>query len=368
MRAQSRDPNAGTLCRRRSVPNSDMSGMAQTVLGAVSPETLGPTTTHEHLLIDFVCMFRPPSVASDIHRAYQPVGLDNLGWIRYDPFRNRDNLQLVDEETAISEARLFKLAGGGTIVDVTTIGIGRDPLGLAHIARATGLNIVMGAGYYVDAVHPEGMDDKSELELEKEMAAEITVGVGDTGVRAGIIGEIGCTWPLTDNERKVVRAAARVQQETGASILIHPGRNEAAPFEILEVIAKAGGALDRVVMGHLDRTLQDVGRVIELAQSGCYLEYDLFGWETSYYTFSTVDMPNDGQRIAWIKRLADEGYAGRVVLAQDIWGKHYLTKYGGFGYGHILTNIVPRMREAGISRADVDAMIVSNPARILTFA
>ena len=198
---------------------SKMSGLAQTVLGPVEPQELGPTTTHEHLLIDFTCMFNEPVEASDRFRAHQPVTMENLGWVRYDPFRNKDNLELLDEDTAVSEALLYKGAGGMTVVDVTTIGIGRDPEALARIARLTGLNIVMGAGYYVDAVHPDDMGDRTDQDLSDEMVADLTEGVGDSAVKAGIIGELGCSWPLTENERKVLIAGARAQQATGAAIL-----------------------------------------------------------------------------------------------------------------------------------------------------
>lgn len=349
------------------MPTSELTGMAQTVLGPVEPATLGPTSTHEHLLIDFICMFTPPSEASEKHKAYQPVALENLGWVSYNPFRNHDNLLLLDIETAISEAMLFKRAGGGTIVDATTIGIGRDPKALAGIARATGLNVVMGAGYYVDAVHPEDMNDKTEADVAQEIVAEITTGVDGTGIKAGIIGEIGCSWPLTDNERKVLMGAARAQRETGAPILVHPGRNEAAPFEVLDILGEAGAAIDRVVMSHIDRTIQDEGLLLEFARRGCYLEYDLFGWETSYYPLSPIDMLSDAQRIDYVKLLVDEGYGSRVVLAHDIFSKHKLTRYGGHGYGHILENIVPRLHEKGLTEDQVDALIVENPAGILTF-
>jgi phosphotriesterase-related protein len=121
-------------------------------------------------------------------------------------------------------------------------------------------------------------------------------------------------------------------------------------------------------MGHLERTVQDVEAVIDLAATGCYLEYDLFGWEASYYPLSHVDMPNDAQRIGYVARLVDAGLATRVLIAQDICFKHRLTRYGGLGYGHILTNIVPRMREKGISDEDLHSILEANPARILAFA
>ena len=342
-----------------------LKGMVQTVLGPVSPSELGPTMTHEHLLIDFLCMFNPPPEATARARAYEPITLENLGWVRYNSYANRDNLLLGDVETAIEEASLYKRAGGGTIVDATTIGIGRDPLGLARIARATGLNVIMGAGYYVDAVHPEGMDTLAEPDIAAQIVADITQGVGDTGVRAGIIGEIGCTWPLTANERKVLRAAASAQRETGAAILIHPGRNEAAPREILDVLAESGADVGRTIMGHLDRTVAKFDTLMDLARSGCYLEWDLFGNESSYYPLSDISMPSDAQRIDVIAKMVAEGYSERVVVAHDVCTKHRLVRYGGHGYGHIVENIVPRMRQR-LSAQEVDAILVQNPARILT--
>ena len=348
--------------------NASLSGMAHTVLGPVSPDDLGPTTTHEHLLIDFKMMFRPPSEASERPKAFEPVTLQNLGWVSYDPFRSQDNLELLDEETAIDEVQRFKAAGGRTIVEATTFGIGRDPHGLVRIARATGVNIVMGAGYYVDVVHPNDMDDKSDSEIADEIVAQLTTGVDDTGVRAGIIGELGCTWPLTDNERKVLRGGARAQRETGAAILIHPGRDPAAPFEVLDVLAEAGADTRRVIIGHLDRTIADVDILLELARRGPYLEYDLFGWEVSNYSPSDMDMPNDAQRIAFIERLVQEGHADQVVIAHDMCFKSRLASYGGHGYSHILENIVPRMRARGIPEGDIDSIVVANPARVLTYA
>lgn len=344
-----------------------LSGKAQTVLGPVDPESLGPTSTHEHLLLDFTLMFSPPTELSERHKAYEPVTMENLGRVRYNPFRSYDDLQTTDEDVAVSEALYFKRAGGGSMIDTSPIGLGRDPLALARISRATGINIIMGSGYYVAAVHPPDMDDKTEDEIAREIVADITTGVSDTRLKSGIIGELGCTWPLTDNERKVLRAGALAQRETGASITVHPGRSDAAPFEILDVLEEAGADLTRVVIDHLDRTIADVDTLLRLAERDCYLEYDFFGWEISYFPLSGMDMISDAQRLDFIGRLVDEGYAQRVVVAHDMFGKHRLVKYGGHGFAHILENIVPRMRERGFGERVIDAILVSNPRRILTF-
>ena len=345
-----------------------MNGKIRTVLGDIEPVDLGMTSMHEHLFIDFTVVFQPPAEATAKARAYEPVSLNNLGRIRYDPFSSYANLLLLDQDEATEEVARFKRVGGGTIVDVTTIGIGRDPITLANVARATGANVVMGAGYYIAPSHPAGMDALTVDDLEREIVADVTAGVGNTGIKAGIIGELGCGWPLHPNERKVLVAAARAQQETGASILIHPGRDEAAPFEILDILTDAGANAERVVMGHIGRTYADVERALTLAESGCYLEYDQFGWESSYFSYGVMDFPNDAQRMDHIQRLIDEGYSDKIVIGQDICGKHHLVKYGGWGYGHIVEHILPRLRERGVAEDHIDAIYVKNPAAVLTLA
>jgi len=180
-----------------------LAGKAQTVLGPIDPADLGLTLMHEHLLSYAPHIAKEPAEASKRARYHEPVSMGNLGEIRFGGLLNLDNCQLDDVETAIDEARLFKLAGGSTIVEPTSIGIGRDPRGLARIARATGLNIVMGASYYVDETHPPArrMTERSEDEIVDEIVGDVLDGVDGTGVRAGFIGEVGCSRPLTANER-----------------------------------------------------------------------------------------------------------------------------------------------------------------------
>ena len=149
--------------------------------------------------------------------------------------------------------------------------------------------------------------------------------------------------------------------------MIHPGRHPDAPAEILGLLANAGANLSRVIMGHLDRTVFEFDSLRSIAESGCFLEWDLFGNEGSYYPLAELDMPSDAQRLDIVRGIADEGYLDRVVIGQDICTKHRLVKYGGHGYGHILQNIVPKMRRKGFSEDDIRAINVDNPANILAF-
>lgn len=346
-----------------------LAGQVQTVLGPIAPEAMGITLPHEHLLIDFEVMFVEPAAASDKARARAPVSLDNLGWVRQNFNANLDNLKLLDERVAQDEIVLFQQAGGRTVVDPTNRSLARDPLALARIARATGLNIVMGAGYYVQAAHPPDMAARSVDDLAREIVADVVDGVGETGIRSGLIGEIGCTWPWTEAEKKVVRAAVIAQRETGAPLMIHPGRHRSAPMEIARFVEKEGGDLRRTIMCHIDRTLADVPEAVDLAQTGIWLEYDLFGLETSYYPYNPVfDMPNDGGRMAHILALVQRGHAGQILMSHDIAYKHALVKYGGYGYHHLLVNVVPRLRRKGLDDKALRGLLVDNPARAFVFA
>lgn len=349
--------------------STDLRGKIQTVLGAISPEALGITLPHEHLISDFRMWCREPEEASERGMVNHPVTVDILWWLRYHPFQNRDDFLYTDEETAIDEVLIYKSVGGNSIVELTAIGIGRDPLALARISRITGVNIIMGSGYYVEGSYPTrvNMDARTEEQIAEDFVKEIMEGVGNTGVQAGLIGELGCSWPLTDNEKKVLRAGARAQKITGAFINIHPGHNEDAPMECIQVVDEAGADLTRTVMSHIDRCVRESKNRIELAKTGCYLEYDLFGREGYYPPHMRVlDVPNDAQRINELKDLADRGYQNQLLISQDNAQKQNLCRYGGWGYGHILRDAVPVMKIKGLSKELIDAMLIENPKRLLT--
>jgi len=356
----------------KTFKRSDLMGKAQTVLGTIFPESLGITLPHEHLFVDTVSAVsdNKPKDQSGLELYHQPVTLENLWWIAYHPASNRDNLLLNNENTAIKEASFFKDAGGGTIVDASNHYMGRNPTALVRVSRVTGLNIIMGSGYYITETHPAGMNNKTEDDIYKEIVREITVGVEHSDIRAGIIGEIGCSWPMTNNEKKVLRAAAKAQQRTGAPLYIHPGRrpipDSSGPLKIISVLKNAGANISRTVLCHIERTLSKFDEYLMLVETGCYLEYDTFGWE-GYHSNITVDLPNDHYRVNQIMSLINEGYLNQILISQDICWKHRLRKYGGHGYDHILRNVVPLMRAKGMTEEQIYALLVENPKRLLQF-
>jgi phosphotriesterase-related protein len=349
---------------------STQTGLVQTVLGTLAPEDLGITIMHEHMLVDLACYFDMPEEASQRAWVDAPVTMDRLGKMMANWSHNHDTGQLWDVEVAIDEALKYRYAGGVSLVDATSLGLGRDPLALARISRATGLNIIMGGSYYVPVSHPADMDDRTEDELTEKIVRDVTLGVDDTGIKSGLIGEVGNFHPLSENERKVLRASARAQVETGAPIMIHPGIDDWSPHGILEILVESGADPRHIVFAHLGMAIWDMGAMTELAQAGCFMEFDHLGaYEDSSirymgeYNDSAV---SDVQEMDKIEYLVDKGFGDQVVVSHDINFKHSLTKYGGKGIAHILDSIVPRLRRRGFEEGQIDALLVGNPRRALT--
>ena len=347
--------------------NQELKGKIQTVTGVIDPETLGPTLMHEHILWDVT---RPEVAAKAKSENTQEITitLQNVWEINRRSLLDYGNQSNHRYSVALEELSLLRAAcKNAAIVDLTNFGIQPDPIGLRYLSEGAGVPIIQGAGYYVDEYIPEELKSATIDELTREIVDQVRVGCWGTDVCAGIIGEIGCMWPLRPFERKVLQAAALAQQETGASINVHPGRHREAPLEIVDVIQSAGGDVNRLVMSHIDRTFADFDDAVELADTGCVLEYDFFGIETSYYWFNDTDLPTDYMRLAYIRSLIERGYGRQVVGSHDICTKTRLSSFGGHGYRHIFQNVVPLMERKGFSETEIQMIIQDNPRSLLTF-
>jgi len=346
-----------------AVDRARLCGNAQTVLGVIDPETLGSTLMHEHVLCDIT----PPSLAATTCDCGPPITLQNVWKINYGTEETKRKYELNRKDVAIVEIVEMMSAGGSTIVELTCGGLKPDPQGLVEIAKDTGANIVMGCGHYVENYQAPANRERSVDSFAAEIVSQITEGAWGTDVRAGIIGEIGCQAPWTALEKKVMRGAILAQQETGAAVNVHPGRHQDQPQEVAEFIARFGGRIDRVVISHIDRTIFDEGRLLRLADTGCVIEFDLFGIEHSYYSLADIDMPNDAVRLRLIRTLIDHGHLDQVVISHDICTITRLRTFGGHGYSHIFTNVVPMMHRRNFDEREIKAILVDNPKRLLTF-
>ncbi|MBY0319698.1 MAG: hypothetical protein K2X72_13325 [Reyranella sp.] len=342
----------------------ELKGKIQTVLGPIEPDALGRTLMHEHVL----CDIRPPGTRSDNDLGPE-ITLENVWQMNYGRGLKRAGRKyMLDlEDIATREVAMMKHDGGDAIVELTCGGLSPDPEGLRRIAAGTGVNLIMGCGYYVNDYQDPKNAGRSVDDFAQEIIGQVLHGAWGTDVRAGMIGEIGCTAPWTATEKKVMQAALIAASESGASINVHPGRDPDHPQEVADFIKAAGKPTERVVISHIDRTIFDVERLLRLADSGVTIEFDLFGQEASYYGLSDIDMPNDATRLSLIRALIDAGHLDRVVISHDICYRTRLTTFGGHGYGHIFRNVVPMMKERGYSEDEIEAILVRNPRRLLTF-
>ena len=307
---------------------------AETVLGPIDPADLGVTLPHEHTAI---ALWHIPN--------------------RWDYWELRR-----DEPVILDELRRFRDVGGSSLVDVTPPGVGRDPAWLRGLGEASGLSIVMGTGWYRESYYPaEALIDRRSVDsLADEIVRDATEGVGDTGIRAGIIGEIGTDKPwLSAREERVHRAAARASRRTGLAITTHAVQSTVG-LDQLTVFEAEGADLSRVVIGHADSQPSiDYHRAI--VERGASVEFDFLGM-----SFTPLERHGEGRIVESICELLAGGHVERILLSQDVCHDSQLTRYGGNGYTYVADTFLPRLREAGVSDEEIGTITVDNPRRLLT--
>ena len=340
-------------------------GKVITVRGPVFPEELGITLPHEHILLD-QSLYLPAAHPSE-YSFDAPLSPETIPLVKRDPYTLRDNMVMQEVALAAKELGYFAERGGKSVVDMTNIGWGRNHEGLKEISEATGLHIVASTGFYVEPAHPSFVKEARIEELTSRMVKELTEGIDGTEVRAGMIGEIGTSAELTEQEEKVLRAAGRAQVQTGGPMNVHLAtmKGREGP-KVLDILDEEGVDLNCVVLSHMDFVFNDVEHQEELARRGAFLEFDSFGEEC---TFESKDFtpPRDLDKVKGLKRLIDDGFGEQLLISQDICFKILLKAFGGQGYDHILRNILPMMRKAGIGDEVIRQLMEENPARLLAF-
>lgn len=306
----------------------------QTVRGPIAPEALGVTLPHEHTQI----------------RLWQIPG-------RWDYWE-----LTADEELVVPELVAFREAGGSCLVDVTLPGVGRDPAWLVRMAERSGLHLVMGAGWYRGAYYPieARIDRRAVDDLADELVREVEVGVGETGVRPGILGEIGTDKPwLSALEERVHRAVGRAARRTGLAITTHAVMSPVG-LDQLTVFEAEGVDPGRVVIGHAD-SYPILEHHLEIIRRGASLEFDFLGM-----SFTPMERHGEPRVIRLLLALLERGHADRILLSQDVCHNEQLTAYGGNGYVYLARTFLPRLLAAGVDEATIRQLTVENPRRILT--
>ena len=335
-------------------------GRVETVLGPLRADDLGPTLLHEHVICDMRTLMGSPR---DKGSMPQEVTLQTAAEVRWDPFGLPDNYLLDDQELAAQELRRFQRLGGKTVVDCTPSRY-RNPEALRSVAEQSGVNIVMGGGHYLEKSHPTDLLKQSVEEIAHEFVREARDGVGETGIRPGIIGEIGTGDPVTDSEVYVLRAMAMAQIETGLCLTVHVHPWGKQGHRVLDVLLEMGVAPDRIVLNHSFVDIDDPEYVEALLARGATLGYDMFGFDHSLFRVGRYP-PSDFDVANEIARLVQAGYLSQLIISQDICVKTRMIAFGGWGYGHILAHVVPMLRQLGLTDDDLTQMLENNPRGLL---
>ncbi len=340
-----------------------------TVKGVMKIEDLGVIAPHEHIFINLLNQYPGRKDVYRVDGDNDKVNIKNLGDLRRNCYLIRDNLVLDDIDTAIDEMEYYKHARGNSVVDLTPIGVGRDIKKLKKVSETTGVNIIVGCGLYTHDAIPEQLGRMTVEELAAHYIHELTVGIDFTDIKAGVIGEIGTSDKIYPVEERALRAAAIAHKETDAPIYVHtyPWGHEAE--KVLDIIEEYGVEASRVCICHLDVKI-DYDYMTSVLKRGAYLEFDDFGKE-----FYIIKKPGefaggafacDIERVHMIKKLIADGYEDQLLLANDVCLKQLLHTYGGWGYDHVMSNIVPMMISEGIDEKVTKKIVEDNPKRFLS--
>lgn len=345
----------------------------RTVLGEISPDDLGITMSHEHLLHDTSHLFwdePSPGDPLEIRQvAEATVTVENAGALASRPYVSRDNLRMTELDVAIPELQLYRDAGGQSFIDVSGRIPGWHPDDLIAASEATGVNIVASTGWYISPSHPPGHADASVEELAEILVEHIEVGIEGSDVRAGVIGELGMTEPLHPQEEKVLRAGGRAQARTGVPLTVHPMVFQKEAHKYIDILEEEGADLEKVYMSHMDGSCPDFAYHESVMERGVSIDYDLFRdtpWNDSHLIFGGDHYISDQERVETLARLCADGYSKQVMLAHDLCLKTHLVAYGGKGWAYVLTEIIPQLLEAGVTQSQINDMLIENPKRIFS--
>jgi len=279
--------------------------------------------------------------------------------------------ELDDEQASGAEARSLREAGIDAMVEATPTGLGRDPAGVARISQHTGLGVVHVSGAHRQEHYRAGhwLLDAGEADLARRFTADVVDGLpaadlvergapatGPTGepVRAGMLKAGVGYWRISPFERRVLAAVGAAAASTGVPVMVHLEFGSAA-WEVLDALAAAGVAADRVVLAHADRNL-DPGLHADLTRAGAYLGYDGMARHREAPDSAILDC---------LARVVSDGDPGRLVLGGDVARRSRYRGYGGIpGLDYLPKRFLPRLRDA-VGDDVVERLLVANPARLL---
>jgi phosphotriesterase-related protein len=361
-----------------------------TVCGPIPTGSLGFTSMHEHTLINGR-VFRKRHNTIVGHQTEDTtfkngfVRIENLTDHRHNITLTKDNLVIEDEELIIDELNAFKASGGVAVLDTSAIGIRSDLQGIKRISQKSDVHIIVSTGFYAEDAWPKEFASFSTQQFATIMHREVAAGIDGTGIFPGHIKVAIENEGVSKQEEKVLRAAVRVSNETGLSMTIHHGLMlpQEGGLRILNIIKKEGAQPDRMLLCHLqiyffphdlktlilksDSWRLNLDYAKKILDQGMNICIDCFGhqWDLEMVGFV---MTADYHRLAGLTALIDAGYADQLVIGTDSFVKINACRYGGEGYRRLTHFVVPTLLELGVSKENVNRIVIDNPARLLTKA
>jgi phosphotriesterase-related protein len=307
----------------------------ETVRGGVELDALGPTLMHEHVFV------------------MQPEPLQNYGSAWGEPYWD-EGVRVAD-----AVAKLQRLRDGGirTLVDPTVLGLGRNIERIQRINADVDLNIVVASGVYAFLELPNFLSPRSDDAIGGLFVRELTEGINDTGVRAAFLKCAVEHHGLIGDVPRILRIIAAAATETGAPVMVHTNAGARTGLLALGALTEAGVDPSRIVIAHAGDS-NDLAYLRAIADTGAWLGFDRFGIE---HFNPTAD------RIRTLLALLAEGYADHIHLSHDAACFYDFMAQNPFfaderpDYLLISQEILPRLREAGVTQDVIDQMMVANP-------
>jgi phosphotriesterase-related protein len=308
-----------------------------TVRGPVDTEHLGFVLMHEHIIMQSTGM-----------RDNWPETFDHDAAI----------------QRSVNKLGEAKAAGVDTLVDLTTMDNGRDVRLVAEIAAQVEMQLIVATGLW--RLVPRYFLDKSPDDAARLFVRDIEAGIQDTGVKAAIIKNASDERTVSGQQNLAFRAAARAHRQTGVPLSTHTNVFEQSGLDQQRVYAEEGVDLSRVIIGHSGDT-EDLDYLKRLLDRGSYLGMDRFGLD-HFGPQRFLDTPS---RVRVIAELCKRGYADRLVLSHDAgcWpdGRSVAfqeREWPDWRFTHVPCEVVPALREAGVSDAHLELMTRTNPRTI----
>jgi len=358
-----------------------------TVLGPIDSDDLGLTSMHEHIVYDGrvyrqrVVNILPPEEQLPV-KADDKVTLENIYYHKRDFLLSWDGVSMHDEDVMREEVADFKASGGSAMIDVSVPGLRSDLPAIRRIAQATGVHIIATTGLYAEDSWPERFKAMSTQEYVDYMRGEIEQGIEDTGIKAGHI-KAAIEGAPSPQEIKLLEAVAQMSTESGLAVSIHhhPTMGGDELRKIMTTLENAGADPARILMCHMQNSLTcwDVKTLVqdpsargvnldlnkEVMDRGFIAGHDCFGHD--YRVEMAGQTPSaEWQNLAAIYELCKAGYAKQITLATDTYLKILTRRFGGGGYSHLTTSVLPMLERVGVPSGDIQQMSVLNPARILS--